>query len=69
MKRSRAVLAIMECLVEPHFDDVEKEASCILKKLEKLGMLPPHSDEVYQKNAKVYVYPTGNEWDAEDEAK
>ena len=42
MRRSDMVLAIMECLVEPHFpDDPEKEAAYILKKLEKKGMKPP----------------------------
>ena len=41
MKRSIVVLAIAECLIEPHFpDDPTFEAAYILKKLEKMGLLP-----------------------------
>lgn len=40
MKRSEAILAIAECLIEPHNEDVEKEASYILNKLEKFGLSP-----------------------------
>jgi len=39
--------------------------SLILSEFEKLGMEPPWSDKVFQKNAKKYVEPTGNEWDEE----
>lgn len=42
MKRSSAVLRIAECLIEPHYpNDAILEASFILKKLERMGMLPP----------------------------
>lgn len=65
MKREQAVLAIAECLVEPHFDDPEKEADCILKRLERLGMLPPFSEKRY--------YDTGMRngymWDVDDKEK
>lgn len=45
MKREQAVLIIAESLVEPRHDDVMKEASHILKRLEKAGMMPPcHPD-------------------------
>lgn len=43
MKRSEMVLKIAECLIEPHHDDVMEEASYILKKLERFGMIPPMS--------------------------
>lgn len=40
MKRSEPVLIIAECLIEPHFpDDPMKQASVILSKLEKLGII------------------------------
>jgi hypothetical protein len=42
MKRNEAVLIIAECLIEPHFpDDALKESHYILKRLEKIGMIPP----------------------------
>jgi hypothetical protein len=41
MKRSDAVLAIAECLVEPHSDEASIEAEYILNKLYKLGMISP----------------------------
>ena len=42
MKRSDALLAIEQCLVEPHFpEEPSKEAEYILNKLEKMGMKPP----------------------------
>lgn len=45
MKRSHAVLLIAEHLIEPKFpDDSLKEASSILKKLEKAGMFPPMTE-------------------------
>lgn len=74
MKRSEAVLAIMECLVEPHSEDVEKEADYILKKLEKFGMLPPEIEGVYSNIPTVtptghldYSYKRG--WEPEDETR
>jgi hypothetical protein len=65
MKRSDVVLIIEECLVEPHFDDITKEASHILKRLEDLGMLPP--------KVSAYKFLRGDEtdflntWELEDE--
>ena len=45
VKRSDAVLIIEQCLIEPHFpEDSSKQAEVILKKLEKLGMLPPNEN-------------------------
>lgn len=42
MKRNMMVLKIAESLVEPRYpDDIMKEASYILKRIEKAGMIPP----------------------------
>ena len=30
-----------------------------------IGMLPPFSNEVFQKNARIYVDPSGREWEPE----
>lgn len=49
MKRSEIVLIIAESLIEPHFpDDIMKEASYILKRLERKGMTPPIWIEKYE---------------------
>jgi hypothetical protein len=68
MTREEMVLKIAECLIEPHHDDPIKEASYILKRIEKAGMLPPYRDngqdpitEDGEANPKFYGY--GNTWD------
>lgn len=63
MKRSLMVLKIAECLIEPHHEDILKEASDILKRLENAGMLPP--------KIKGYIASSvsgdGHKWELEDE--
>ena len=64
MKRSDMVLVIAECLMEPHFD-ILKEASYILKRLEKNGMLPP-----IEPGRTVHDLDLGvPEWEPENETK
>jgi len=48
------------------YDD-PKALDRVLEICEESGMLPPHSDEIFQKNAKVYIEPSGNEWEEENE--
>jgi len=55
MKRSEMVLRIAECLVEPHSDDPMIEASHILKRLEKAGMLPPEAPVTKRFDLDVYT--------------
>ena len=68
MKRSEMVMAIAECLVQPHFpDDALLEATVILKKLEIYGMLPPSvMKSPNYSNARIPAFYR-NEWEAEDE--
>lgn len=56
MKRSEIQLIIAECLIEPHFEDPLKEASFILKRLEKAGMLPPPDGVEAVTNDIIYAY-------------
>lgn len=57
------VLLIAESLIEPRSDDVMIEASNILKRLEKRGMIPPIEDGRTVQDLDLGV-PT---WDDEDE--
>ena len=38
----------------------------ILHHLESLGMKPPFSNDIYQKECITYIYPDGNQWEPED---
>lgn len=84
MKRSQMVLIIAESLIEPHYpDDPEKEASCILRRLERYGMLPPGYMKPipiesngkqyplvpgdFQNDNNIWCTPGVNEWEPEDE--
>jgi hypothetical protein len=68
MKRSHAVEILRNRLeVILDIDFVSKAtAEAVLKTIEDMRMLPPHSDVVFQKNCKVLQEPHGNEWDQED---
>lgn len=74
MKKSFAILAIAECLVEPHFpEDPMKEAEYILKKLQRLGMSPPYTLKNIQtpgvldgKKGVMYNNQMVQEWDDEE---
>lgn len=64
MKRSHMVLKIAECLIEPHFEDPMREASYILARLERAGMLPPPvQTEHWNRQDNDYHYE--NEWEPE----
>ena len=62
IRRSDAILAIEQCLIESHFpNDSTKEAEIILKKLEKLGMLPPVKKNCPVTLRSEYVWDPENE--------
>lgn len=50
LKKSDVILTIAECLVEPHSDNVTREAEYILKRLENMGLIPsPYMKPVTEK--------------------
>lgn len=69
MKRSDAILHIANCLVEPHHDDVMKEAEYILDKLTRLGLItqPDHFLDGYDDMfGEVCKIRRRNTWEPED---
>lgn len=62
MKRDKIVLLISEMLVEPRYEDVTDQADFILRKLEKMGMLPPLSTPEYHESTGKQLQ-TLNKWD------
>lgn len=62
MKKSQAELLIAECLIEPHHEDVMKEAAYILAKLEKFGLTPPSSMTNINGETTYYL----NKWEPEE---
>jgi hypothetical protein len=67
MQRSHMLLKIQEILVEQHEDmTLEEAADDILTRLEQAGMAPPYSDQVFQKEARIYINATGRKWEPED---
>lgn len=69
MEKSKAILIIAESLVEPRYDDVEKEAEHILNRLVRAGMLPPslESGIKYDVVNQAFIPWFKNEWELEDE--
>jgi hypothetical protein len=43
----------------------EELCNNILTAMELHGMLPPHSNKLFQKNCRILQEPHGNEWDEE----
>jgi len=70
MKKSYAILAIAECLIEPHYpDDPMKESEYILKKLLRFGMSPGLiKNPNFQGGHNIDIEPVYiHEWEDEDE--
>lgn len=68
MKRSEMVEEIRKILEMNGKDNGYGELEeALLHHIETLGMKPPHSDKVYQKEVMVYIYPDGNQWEPEDD--
>jgi hypothetical protein len=71
MKRSEMVYQVAEWLsgADSGSGSVRESdlnnADELLSKLEDLGMAPPYSDKIFQKNAKVHIEPSGREWEDE----
>lgn len=64
MKRSEMLESMRELLYDNNVegDDYTEK---VLSIVEKLGMAPPHSETVFQEDAKIHIYPTGIKWDKE----
>ncbi len=66
MKRSEMLLKIQEMLVEAP-DSLEDAANQILTRIEKVGMKPPYSNKMFQRDAKIYIDADGCQWEPENE--
>jgi len=47
----------------------EKDAEAVLKVIEEWKMKPPFSNDIYQAECIIYIYPDGNKWEPENETK
>lgn len=63
MKRSEMLGLIWEAINEL------EDADHILKRIEAAGMLPPYVSEIFIKERYRETFPSGNQWEPEDEKK
>jgi hypothetical protein len=76
MKRSEFIKRVcvelwkIDDFAESEFNikDYESKFDKVLTIIETMGMKPPYSDKVFQRNARKYIEPSGNEWDDENES-
>ena len=68
MKRTDFLLKLENILIELPAHDVALAAEELLARIEKLGMRPPDTNDVYSDAiVSVYIYPNYNQWDEDVE--
>jgi hypothetical protein len=73
MKRSEMIEKIQDYYnkqkirtLNEYREEGEVDAETVLDLIESLGMEPPYSDAIFQKEAKTYIFPNGNKWEKEE---
>jgi hypothetical protein len=65
MKKSEAIKRLQD-YIDINAGSLEVPEQ-ILNFVEGLGMIPPFSDKIFQRNARIHIDPSGREWEPEDE--